>query len=176
MDFVKDHQELYDKTNKHFKDKARKKYLWERFTNSHKLSVKVYKIWFKSQRTRFDKLTQSKSCRTAERQNWIQEKFNFLKLHLRCKGLSKSSGCKSRPEQSVHLLPQHTTSPEGSMEIRMGSDTTIQPAQFPSILLLTSRSWTSFVPSQCSHMIEVVFQYVALMFGLPQMIPVVTIW
>ena len=39
--FVKDHKELYDKTNEHFKDKARKDCLWERFSKSRKLSVKV---------------------------------------------------------------------------------------------------------------------------------------
>ena len=43
MDFVKDHKELY-KTNEHFKDKARKECLWEMFTNSHNLSVKVSKV------------------------------------------------------------------------------------------------------------------------------------
>ena len=44
MDFVKDHEELYDKRNEHFKDKARKECLWERFPNN--LSVKVCKTWF----------------------------------------------------------------------------------------------------------------------------------
>ena len=34
VDFVKDHNELYNKTRDHFKDKARKECLWERFTNS----------------------------------------------------------------------------------------------------------------------------------------------
>ena len=43
VDFVKDHEELYDKTNKHFKDK---------------LSVKVCKPWFNSQRTRYNNLRQ----------------------------------------------------------------------------------------------------------------------
>ena len=42
VDFVMDHEELY-KTNKHFKDKARKECLWEKFANSRKLSVKVCK-------------------------------------------------------------------------------------------------------------------------------------
>ena len=46
VDFVKDHEELYDKTNEHFKDKARKECLWERLCNSCKLSVKVCKTWF----------------------------------------------------------------------------------------------------------------------------------
>ena len=55
VDFVMDREELYDKTNKHFKDKARKECLWERFANSHKLSVKVYKTLFESQRTRCGK-------------------------------------------------------------------------------------------------------------------------
>ena len=36
--FVKDHEELYDKTNGHFKDKGEKECLWERFANSRKLS------------------------------------------------------------------------------------------------------------------------------------------
>ena len=45
VDFVKDH-ELYDKTNEYFKDKVRKECLWEQFTNSPTLSVKVCKTWF----------------------------------------------------------------------------------------------------------------------------------
>ena len=35
MDFATDHEELFDKNNKHFKDKARKDCLWDRFTSSH---------------------------------------------------------------------------------------------------------------------------------------------
>ena len=46
VDFVKDHETLYDKTSKHFKDKARKECLWESFASSRKLSVKVCKTWF----------------------------------------------------------------------------------------------------------------------------------
>ena len=42
VDFVIDHKELYDKTNEHFKDKARKECLWDRFTNSSKMYAKVY--------------------------------------------------------------------------------------------------------------------------------------
>ena len=47
----KDHEELFDKTDKHFKDEARKENLWESFANSRKLSVRVCKTWFESQRT-----------------------------------------------------------------------------------------------------------------------------
>ena len=61
VDFIKDHEEPYGKSNKLFKDKARKDCLWERFANSHKLSVKVCKTWLESQRTHFGKLTQYKS-------------------------------------------------------------------------------------------------------------------
>ena len=38
VDIVKDHKELYDKTNEHFKDKARQECLRERFANSCRLS------------------------------------------------------------------------------------------------------------------------------------------
>ena len=48
VDFVKDHEELYDKTNEHFQDKARKECLWEIFASSCKLSVKVCKTLFES--------------------------------------------------------------------------------------------------------------------------------
>ena len=57
VDFVKDHEE----TNEHFNNKARKECLWDRFTNSGKLSVKVCKTWFESQKARYNKLTQLKS-------------------------------------------------------------------------------------------------------------------
>ena len=51
VDLVKDHEELFDKTNGNFKDKASKECLWERLTSSCKLSVKVCKAWFESQIT-----------------------------------------------------------------------------------------------------------------------------
>ena len=41
VDFVKDHEELYNKTNEHFKDKARKECPWKRFANNHKLSTVI---------------------------------------------------------------------------------------------------------------------------------------
>ena len=73
VDFVKDHQEHYDKTHKKFEDKARKDFLWERFGSSRKLSVKVCKTWFKSQRANYGKLYQSKfdkaSKQITEKQN-----------------------------------------------------------------------------------------------------------
>ena len=48
VDFVKDHKVLYDKSNEHFKDKAREECLWEQFANSCRLSIKVCKPWFDS--------------------------------------------------------------------------------------------------------------------------------
>ena len=100
VEFVKDQEELYDKTNEHLKDKARKQCLMEHLTNSHKLFVKVCKTWFDLQRRRYVELTQSKSGQAPkemmEHQNWTQDKFGFLKLHIRCKGLSKLSAFKSQ--------------------------------------------------------------------------------
>ena len=57
VDFVKDPEELYYKTNEHFKDKVRMDCLWKRFASSQ------------------EKLTQSKSGQAPkgmiEMQNWI---------------------------------------------------------------------------------------------------------
>ena len=59
--------------------------------NSLKLFVKVCKTWCESQRTLYNKLTQSKSGQVPkemmEHQSWIQDKFEFRKLL----GLSKLS-------------------------------------------------------------------------------------
>ena len=89
------HEESFDKTSEHFQDKARKNCLWERFTSSRNVSMKVCKFWFLYQMTSKGKLTQCKSSKAlkemTERQNWIQDKFIFFKIHIRWKGLSKSS-------------------------------------------------------------------------------------
>ena len=121
--------------DRHFKDKTRKEGPWDRFSNSRNLSVKVCKIWFDSQRTRFGKLTQSKSgqvpAEMTERQKWIQDKFHFLKSHIRRNELSKSSGFKpqargpSASAASAHDIARASTD---SLEISMRSDTTIQPS------------------------------------------------
>ena len=134
MDFAKDHKESYNKTNEHFKDKTRKECLWQRFTNSHKLSVKVQKTWFTCQSTHYSKLAQSKSGQApkemTERQNWIQNKFNFLKMNIRCKELSKSSGFKSlawgtsETGASAHDISRGSTKTDS---LSMWSNTTIQP-------------------------------------------------
>ena len=44
MNFGKDRKDLYDKTNEHFKDKAKKVCLWERFANTlwHTDAIKVW--------------------------------------------------------------------------------------------------------------------------------------
>ena len=75
VDCVKDHEELYDKTNEHLKDKDRGECLWERFTSSRKQYDKVCKTLFESQRACYEIFTQSKSGQATkemtERQNWI---------------------------------------------------------------------------------------------------------
>ena len=72
IDFINDHEELYNKTNEKFKDKARKA-LWGKFARGHKLLVKVCKTSFESQRAHYGKLTKSKSVQAptevTERQN-----------------------------------------------------------------------------------------------------------
>ena len=62
-----------------------------------------------------------------EMQNWFQYKFNFLKMHIKHKRLSKYSGFKSPakwPSESVHNMTRCSTDKD-SMEISMQSGTTI---------------------------------------------------
>ena len=60
VDFVKQHEELFDKTHMKFKDKQRKERLWETVAASRNLSVSTVKKWFETQCTRYSKLTQAK--------------------------------------------------------------------------------------------------------------------
>ena len=63
VEFVKQHEELYDKT----KDKQKKERLWELLAATKNLPFKTVKKWFETQRTRYGKLTQTKSGQAAEK-------------------------------------------------------------------------------------------------------------
>ena len=112
VEFVKQHQELYDKIlsqarHDKFKHKHRKEGLWERLASSRNLSDNTVMKWFKSQCTRYGKLTQTKSGQAAEkstkRQTWLNDSFSFLRGPIRWKGVSRSSTFKSplKPSASV---------------------------------------------------------------------------
>ena len=128
MDFVKQCEELFDKTHKKFKDKQRKEILWETAGASRNLPVSTVKKWFETQRTRYGKLTQTKSSQTAakntEKQTWLKDSFSFLQGHIRRKGVSKSSGFKSplRPSAATASVCDDSRETESEMEISMASD------------------------------------------------------
>ena len=92
MEFIKQHEELYDKTKDCFKDKQKKERLWEQLAATRNLPVKTVKKWFNTQRTRYGKLTQTKSGqateKSTERQTWLKDSFSFLRGHIRRKGVS----------------------------------------------------------------------------------------
>ena len=153
---VKDHKEMYDKTNEQFKDKAKKECLWKRFTISCKLSVKVCKTWFELQRTSCSKLMQLNFEQALKEmwkwQNWIQDKVGFLSLYTILKGYQASS---PRPKEPVHQLLKHMVSPEVQLTWTVGRSVFGQqtphyqlhespaPIKLQGILQSTRRSWTN---------------------------------
>ena len=136
VEFVKQHEELYDKTNDNFKDKQKKERLWEQLAATRNLPVKTVKKWFDTQRTRYGKLTQTKSGQGAEkstvRQTWMKDSFSFLRGHIRRKGVSKSSAFKTpqRPSAATASasVPDTYRDTESEMEISIASDVTHQPS------------------------------------------------
>ena len=116
MDLVKDHKELYDKTNEHFKDKASKEYLCKRFTNSCKLCVKVFKTWFELQRTCYGKLTKLKSGRPQKRLQNVKTGYRISLDSCGCTSDARDSAnhqaLSPRPEEPVLQLLQHMPSTE----------------------------------------------------------------
>ena len=61
VEFVKQHEELYDKTNDSFKNKQKKERLWQQIASTINVPMKTVKKWFETQHTRYGKLTQTKS-------------------------------------------------------------------------------------------------------------------
>ena len=110
MEFVKQHEELYDKTNDSFKDKQKKERLWEQLAFTRNLPIMTVKKWFKTQHTRYGKLTQTKSGQAAEKstelQTWLKDSFSFLRGHIRRKRVSKSSAFKSLQRPQPQPQPQ----------------------------------------------------------------------
>ena len=66
VEFVKQDEQLYDKTNGSFKDKQNKERLWEQLAATRNLPVKTVKKWFETQGTRYGKLTQDKQLRRVQ--------------------------------------------------------------------------------------------------------------
>ena len=134
VEFIKQHEKLYDKTNDSFKDKQKKERLWEQLASTRNLPIKTVKKWFQTQRTRYGKLTQMKSRQAAEksteRQTWLKDSFSFLRGHIRRKGVSKSSAFKSpqRPSAAAASVPDTFKDTESEMEISIASDFTYQPS------------------------------------------------
>ena len=65
--FIKQHEELYDKTNESFKYKQKKERLWESLAATRNFPVNTVKKWFNTQHTRYGKLTQTKSGQAAKK-------------------------------------------------------------------------------------------------------------
>ena len=134
VEFVKQHEELYDNTNDSFKDKQKKERLWEQLAATRNLPIKTVKKWFKTQHTRYGKLSQMKSGQAAEKstkqQTWLKDSFSFLQGHIRRKGVSKSSAFKSpqRPSAASASVPDTSRDTESEMEINVASDVTHQPS------------------------------------------------
>ena len=84
MEFIKQHEEIYDKTNDKSKDKQKKERLLETIAATRNVPVNTVKKWVKIQRSRYGKLTQTKSGQTAEksteRQTWLKDSFSLPHL------------------------------------------------------------------------------------------------
>ena len=123
----------FDKTNNKFKDNQRKEGLWEGLAASRNLSVNTVKKWLETQRTRYCKLTQTKSVEAAEksteRQTWLKDSFSFLGGHIRRKGVSKFSAFKSpvcpSAAAATASVPDTSQETKSETEISMSSDVLI---------------------------------------------------
>ena len=104
VEFVKQHPELYDKKHPRFHDRNRRETLWAEISAELKLQPFDVRRWFKSQRTRYGKLSKLQSGQApremTKRQSWVYQQMGFLKIHIRRKGANRSSGFEASPNTS----------------------------------------------------------------------------
>ena len=80
VEFVKQHEELYDKTNDSFKDKQKKERLWESLAATRKLPVKTVSGSRLNVPDMASSLRQSGQAaeKSTERQTCLKDSFSFL--------------------------------------------------------------------------------------------------
>ena len=104
VEFVKEHPELYNKEYGLFHDRQKKEAPWAEISAELKLQLFDVRRWFESHRTHYGKLSKQKSGQSpmemTKRQSWVYQQMGFLKINIRCKGASRSSGFKTRPNTS----------------------------------------------------------------------------
>ena len=87
VEFVKQHQELYDKEHPRFHDRTRREALWAEISTELKLQPFDVRRWFESQQTRYGKLSKLQSSQApremTKRQSWVYQQMGFLKTHIR---------------------------------------------------------------------------------------------
>ena len=66
VEFVKKHPELYDKEHARFHDRQKKEALWAEISAELKLHPFDVRRWFKSQRTRYGKLSKLQSVQSCQ--------------------------------------------------------------------------------------------------------------
>ena len=152
MDFVKDPEELYDKTNEHFKDKGQEGMPVGEVHQHLQVVCQSVQDLVGILKDLLQQLTQFKSGKAhkeiTESQKWIQNKLIFLKTYTRHKGLSKSSAFMSPARgasastTSAHNFSRCSTDTDGVDQTPEYSLQFQAPGQFPSIQQLTRRSWT----------------------------------
>jgi len=86
VEWLKEHPLLYNKKLASYKDKGKKDSLWAEQATLLGKDVLNLTVWYRSIRTRYGRLVKKKSGTGAgertDRDNWILEKFDFLKGHI----------------------------------------------------------------------------------------------
>ena len=129
VELVKQHKELYDKTNNSFKDKQKKERLWEQLAATRNLPVKTVEKWRLNVPDMANSLRRSQDNQRRRAQN---DSFSFLRDHIRRKGVSKFSAFKSPQMPSAAAasasVPDTSRDTESEMEISIASDVNHQPS------------------------------------------------
>ena len=129
VEFVKEHPELYDKEHARFHDRQKKEALWAEISAELKLQPFDVRRWFKSQRTRYGKLSKLQSAprEMTKIQSWVYQQMGFLKTHIRQKGASRSSGFEASPNTSKQDESRGSTTDTEHLESSVLRESRSQP-------------------------------------------------
>ena len=132
LQLIQEHPYLYNKKLNDYHNNTKKNDAWDAIGHTLSLDVKMLKNWYRSQRTAYGKLTQTKSGQGAieytERQEWLVKNMAFLQKHIARHG-GKSAGLGSTPEKPS-IPPPPSPAHEGSDHASTATSPSIlSPAQ-----------------------------------------------
>ena len=142
VEWIRDNEEIYDKSSKGYKDTEKRKKLWRIKAASMEYDLAALMAWYENMRTRYSKLVKSKSGDGKKdptpREDWILKNFSFLSSHILRRAGKGIASLKSKSKEP-RIPPEATASTFVPPEEEVEEEDDIVPCAASTPTTSTSR-------------------------------------